>query len=85
MVEIGKVKRKGIVREAKQGRTMHLISTLRHNSDSQGVSQEKSYGTIGGRAQKWVDSSIRMIFPSYTRSDMEKSKKIFMSEVSEEQ
>lgn len=41
MVEMGKVKRKGIAREAKQGRTKHFPSTLRRNSDSQAVNEQR--------------------------------------------
>lgn len=69
-VEMGKVKRKGIIGEAKPGSAMHLISPLRHNRDSQAESHKESYGT-----QKRVDSSIRIIFPLYTRISVGKSKK----------
>lgn len=84
MVEMVKVNRKGIDGEAKQGMTTHLISMLIRDSHPQATNQEKSYGTIAERTQKWADSSIRMIFPLYTRIDTEQSKKIFMGEVAEE-
>jgi len=38
-------------KQSKEGQRMSF-STLSQNSDSQAASQEKSYGTIGGRTQK---------------------------------
>lgn len=84
MAEMGKVKKNKIVGETKKERTMQLISPVRHNSDSQAASQEKSYGIHWGRTQKWLDSSVRMILPLHARIDIEKSKKKFPGEVAEE-